>query len=429
MIKCAFSHIKSTPELKRSNVRVIPAGKKKKDNNPDHHQREQTMGSGGRSGIGDTRDSVQGMATKRLYEKEINGDVEVKDHDDVSTDLSSSGSCILMVLSETEVVDVEVKTDNGIKVYSVADENCQFPEQIMKEGTVHYAQFESDFRKATPPTVSQPQSGPPKFHVIKRSVPQIIQVTSVEKSKTKYSYQYSGNYYGQLERPGGRMNNKPTVGAAELSQDDIIPYHGARRGGLIQVVPKENTSSYSYKAAIPPAEPQVRKPTPGVTASSKEVKDNFADLVIKEVVNSHLDGAISFGKADENDEAVHNRLTTPERDRRNRPKSSYSIRNTGRNNVDPPLLEPNENSNFSGSHADKFRDHDVTRNMTSNKASKVLGLELVPPVISYRKLVSEESNILVDGSLPRLGSKKKSTNLLRGMGSRPLPEWSRFLPL
>ena len=343
-----------------------------------------------------------------------------------------------MVFCEIEDLDVDVKTDTDIEIYSLGDDNGHFPGQIIKDEGVKNEHFDSDLRKIndTQPTVTQPQA---KDSVIKRSnMPQIIQVTSVEKSKTKYSYQYSENYYDQLERPGSRMNNKPANGATHFYQDDIKPYHGTRRGGLIQVVPKENTSSYSYKAPNPPTEALGGKPPITVTRT-KEVKDNFTDLVIKEFVNGQLDG-----EADEDDEAVYNRLTTPERDRKNRPKSSYSIRNTGRRNVHLPPLQTNEDSHFTSNYAGKVKDttnHDVTLSITSTKASKALDLEVIPPIISYNKFVSDKSNILTGGSVPKLesgeniprdsvilGSKMKSTNFLRRMGLRPLPQWSRHLP-
>ena len=63
------------------------------------------------------------------------------------------------------------------------------------------------------PTVSQPQAKLSRAPVIgKSSMPQIIQVTSVERSRTK-------DYCGQVEGPGIRMNNKPTAGATEMSRN------------------------------------------------------------------------------------------------------------------------------------------------------------------------------------------------------------------
>ena len=316
--------------------------------------------------------------------------------------MKSKQSCtryILMVFCETEDLDVDVKTDTDIEIYSLGDDNGHFPGQIIKDEGVKNEHFDCDLRKIndTQPAVTQPQAKDP---VIKRSnMPQIIQVTSVEKSKTKYSYQYSENYCGQLERPGSRMNNKPVCEATDIYQDDTMPYHGTRRGGLIQVVPKENTSSYSYKAPNPPTETLGGKPPIRVTRT-KEVNDNFRDLVIKEFVKGQLDG-----EADENDEIVCSRLTTPERDRKNRPKSSYSIRNTGRHNVHPSPLETNEDFHFSSNHAGKL--------------SNILAGGSVPELESGEN-IPRDSGIL--------GSKMKSTNLLRGMGLRPLPEWSRHPP-
>ena len=273
-----FGHMKGTLELKQGNAHMIPSGRKEKNHHPD-----------------------QENAADGLHEKETRGDLEVKDYDEVSTNLSSSEFCILMVFCETEDLDVDVKTDTDIEIYSLGYDNGHFPGQIIKDEGVKNELFDSDLRKIndTQPTVTQPQAKDP---VIKRSnMPQIIQVTSVEKSKTKYSYQYSENYCGQLERPGSRMNNKPASGATHIYQDDIMPHHDTRRGGLIQVVPKENTSNYSYKAPNPPTEALGGKPPITVTTRTKEVKDNFTDLVIKEFDNDHLDGEAD----DDDDETVH----------------------------------------------------------------------------------------------------------------------------
>ena len=141
---------------------------------------------------------------------------------------------------------------------------------------------------------------------------------------------------------------------------------------------------YSYKAPNPPTETLGGKPPITVTTRTKEVKDNFTDLVIKEFVNGQLDGEA----ADDDDETVYNMLTTPERDRKNRPKSSYSIRNTGRRNVHLPPLQTNKDSHFTSNYAGKVKDttnHDVTLSITSIKVSKVLDLDVAPPAISYKK--------------------------------------------
>ena len=188
-----FGHMKGTPELKQGNVHMIPSGMKEKN----YHSGQENAADG-------------------LHEKETKGDLEVKDYDEVSPNFSSSESCILMVFCETEDLDVEVKADTDNDIYSLGDDNGHFPGQITKDEGVKNEHFDSDLRKIndTQPTLTQPQAKDP---VIKRSnMPQIIQVTSVEKSKTKYSYQYSENYCGQLERPGSRMNNKPASGATHF---------------------------------------------------------------------------------------------------------------------------------------------------------------------------------------------------------------------
>ena len=161
----------------------------------------------------------------------------------------------------------------------------------------------------------------------------------------------------------------------------MIPNHGTRRGGLIQVVPRENISSYSYKAPTKPTELLGVKPATRQTTGSKDVKDSFTEIVNKGVV-------------------------------------------------------ANVNDNYFGNLRDA-PNHDVTLSMTSTEASKVLGLEVVPPVISYKKLMSDESNILEvtrlepGQNIPNDSvidqTETKSPILVSEMGSRPLPQWSRHL--
>ena len=160
-------------------------------------------------------------------------------------------------------------------------------------------------------------------------------------------------------------------------------------------------------------------------------------------MNSHFDGKTPFGEANyggEDGETVYNRLTTPERDRTNRLRSGYSIRNTRRNNVHPLPAEANEDSNFNDRYPGNLTDatdHDVT---TSTEGSQVLGLEVAPPGISCKKLVCDESNIIADVSVSRLESRQNipkdsmidkaetgSLILVSGMGLKPLPQWSRHL--
>ena len=134
-------------------------------------------------------DVAQQGVTEGLHQKQFKGNIEVKDYDEVSTDPNSSGSYILVTLCKTENPEVEIQTDNG------------------KEETWQNKQFESDSRKIgdRQPPVSQPQAEHPKTLVIGRSsMPQIIQVTSFERSKTK-------DYRGQSERLGSRMQNGLTA--------------------------------------------------------------------------------------------------------------------------------------------------------------------------------------------------------------------------
>ena len=86
------------------------------------------MGQGGRPRMRGTceRPRTEESENEGLYKQEIKGDIEIKDYDDeVSAeeiDLTSSGSCIVMVLCEVEEGEPEIKTDNSLEIHSLNDD-------------------------------------------------------------------------------------------------------------------------------------------------------------------------------------------------------------------------------------------------------------------------------------------------------------------
>ena len=460
-----FGNIDGSPELGRRKNDVIPSGRVERS----QHQREHVVEKERRIRLRGTSDIQHQGQSLELRKKEEKCDFEVKEYDEISDDdmyLTSGDSCNLMLISENEDSDTlsrDVTQPNVVEIQSI--DNYYVQSFIYDQ--FHYGKHEEELKeveksKSRSRRLSDLQSegNDPCSEALlamtsaagRLSHPQIIQVTPVEKSKEEYSYQYA-NDCSHLERLERKRNNNLTDGRPLSSKQDITPYQGRRRG-LIQVVPKENTNSYSYKPTssslhkniVPTADNGKRGHSVGVVpikGTRKENDSDFTDLTMREV-NDYIirDMSISYlGQSMDDTDGTFNNNSTSERNRKIRAKRSYLTRN--KNNCQLQPVSPNTSDVIEHPNITEIHDgmcSDVTANNTSSRESEVLGPETSSSLTSYTlaDIQNYRSRQKIRRDSMILGANMGSSDYIRGMGSSPLhsaiseratlSQWSRHLP-
>ncbi len=467
-----FKTLKGTPELQRKKkVHVIPTGLEE-DEIGSAIGRKGLLTLGGTSNISDVTSPRSDQSPG--YEAEVKGE----DGDQISNDIDMMSDGSGYVLCETDadptIIDtnrtklIEVLPNGDLRTVRVNQDfhnnNKTQPQYENKPSQANYGMFHFGKPKPMDPPKNQNNRGDnsrlsntiDKDHSIIGAIPPavglsngiqgLLHVAPADKSKSIYSYQYKGDTPSTNQRPGKNMNTPDT-------QNNPPPNTNKVRG-LIQVMPTDNPSKYSYKP--PPSRSPRREST-----QDPEITE-FQSKILSDISTSNNNNEL------DSEQEININLT-PERSRKNRPKSSYSVRRHSTYDTQPHRMQSEDYSNLTAQKSGStlglqgesvslygnVTDTDVTVNIMSNKAARVLGLEaemesLGPPLVPSDE--KENSNPpqkdLSHLKFPKENMILRANTKARGMNSvldtrlgsnqrefgthvterATLPGWSRHLP-
>ncbi len=470
-----FKTLKGTPELQRKKkVHVIPTGLEE-DEIGSAIGRKGLLTLGGTSNISDPT-SPRSDASQ-TFEVEVKGE----DGDQISNDIDMMSDDSGYVLCETDadptIIDtnrtklIEVLPNGDLRTIHVNQEfhnNRNQAQYENKPSKANYGMFHFGKPKPMDPPKNQRNRGDNsrlsntlnEEHSIIGAIPPavglsngiqgLLHVAPADKSKSTYSYQYKGDSPSTNKRPGtsnGKNRNPP-------EKENDPPPNTNKVRGLIQVMPTDNPTKYSYKP--PPSRSSRRESNrdPDIT--------EFQSKILSDISTSNNNNEL------DSDEEIKINLT-PERSRKNRPKSSYSVRRHSTYETQPHRLESEDYSNLTtqksgstiGLQGDSLNlygnvtDTDVTVNIMSNKAARVLGLETEmessrPPLVPCDETENSNTNQkdLSHLKFPKENMILRTNTKARGMNSvmdtrlgsnrrefgthvterAMLPGWSRHLP-